>query len=86
MAKMGISSLATVGTAFVVIAIVLGFGALILANVQTEIETETSNTSVSYNATVDGLDAVGDLSGWLPMIALVIIGVFVIGLMKAFGV
>lgn len=75
--------LASIGLALVVIGIVLSFGSLITDNVQDEI---TDNTSTAYNVTVDTLDALAQLSGWLGLIVLVLIGAFIIMILRgAFG-
>lgn len=72
--------------AFVVVTILLGFGLLILLEVQSEILAQSSNTSAAYNATGEGIDALGSLSGWLPLLALVIIAAIIIGyLLVSFG-
>ena len=71
---------------FVVVGILVGFGLLILTEVQTEIESQTTNTSAAYNGTGEAIDAIGDLAGWLPLLALVIIAAIIIGyLMVSFG-
>ena len=73
---------------FVVVGILVGFGLLILTEVQTEINSQTGGTSNSsaYNGTGEAIDAIGDLAGWLPLLALVIIAAIIIGyLMVSFG-
>ena len=41
--------------------------------------------SVAYNSTDDGLDAVGDVSGWLSIIVIIMIAVFIIYLVRQLG-
>lgn len=81
-----VSGLGNLGLAIVVVAIILAFGALIVSNVQTDVELETSNTSTAYNATVEGLSAIEDISGWLGLIVIVTIGAFIIYILRrSFG-
>lgn len=65
---------------------VLGFTLLILANVQTEIEEQSSNVSEAYNATGSAIEAGGTFGDWLPLIVLVIVAVIIISLiLSGFG-
>lgn len=80
MANMSLNVLAGVGVAFVVIAIVLAFGATILGDLRA---TQTADT-YEYNATSDGLEAVGTVSGWLPTLALVVIAAIIIGIVVTY--
>ena len=77
---MGLSELAPAAIAFVFIAVVLAVGASILDGVQ---DGQTSG-SEAYNATGYGLDAIGELGTWLPLIALVIAAAVVIGVLSFF--
>lgn len=77
---MTLSDLAPAAIAFVFIAVVLAVGASILGGVQ---EGQTSG-STAYNATSQGIDSLEELSGWLPLIALVIAAAVVIGVLSFF--
>ena len=61
-----------IGMAGIFIAIFL----LVLANVQTQVEEETSATSAAYNATQEAIDGVAEIPGWFGII--VIVGVAVV--------
>ena len=69
------ADLSSTALAFVGVGIILGFGLLILAKVKTAIqETDGVNvTSLAYNATGDAEEAMGNFSGWLPLLAIVIV-------------
>ena len=83
---MGLSMLSGAALQFVVIALVLGFGAMILAEVSDTVETDYGNTSTAYESLVSGEDAIGNFSGWLPILALVILGgVILFILFTSFG-
>jgi len=72
----------------VVSAMVLGFGILVLASVQTTIVSSGFGTALStqYNAVGYGITGVSQLSQWLPLIALVIAAVIIIALiLRGFG-
>lgn len=75
-----------IALALVVVGILLGFGLLILAEVQTEIGTRTTTTSAAYNATGDAIDGLSDMAGWLGLLVLVIMAALIIGyLLAGFG-
>lgn len=78
---MTLSDLAPAAIAFVFIAVVLAVGASILTGVQ---EGQEVN-STAYEATEAGIDSIGELSGWLPLIALVIAAAVVIGVLSFFN-
>lgn len=69
-----------VAITFLVIAIILGIGATVLASVQ---GTQTAGT-YAYNATEGGLEALDQLAGWQPTWAIVIAAVVIIGLISFF--
>ena len=64
-----------------IVAILVAAAALILENFQDEM----TENSTAYNATGDGLDAVGDISGWLSIIVIIVIAVFIIYLVRQLG-
>ena len=61
-------------------AIFLGVGLLILSKFLTQIETETSNTSVAYNATEDFMEGIGEFGGWVGTIVIIVAAAIIIGL------
>lgn len=72
--------------ALVVIGMIIGFGALVLVETQTEIVALSSNTSVAYNATEYALEGMETFGSWLPLIVLVIVAVIIIALLvSGFG-
>lgn len=77
---MTLSDLAPVAIAFVFVAIVIGVGADVLA----DIKADQTSGSTAANASQAGLDGLSELSGWLPTIALVIAAAIVIGVLSYF--
>lgn len=77
---MNLNDLGPIAIAFVFIAVVLGVGATILS----DIEADQTTGSYSENASLNGLDAVDTLAGWLPTIALVVAAAVVIGVLSFF--
>lgn len=77
---MTLTDLAPVAIAFVFVAIVIGVGADVLADINAD---QTAN-SVADNATTSGLEGLQELSSWLPTIALVIAAAIVIGVLSFF--
>ena len=71
-----VQDLVPLAIAFVVIAIVLGMGATILSDIQ---DTQTANKT-AYNASGHGLDALDELSSWLPTIAIIVVAAIIIGI------
>lgn len=68
-----------VAVAFVVVALVIAFGLMILGDTQADMTAD----SAEYNATGEGITAVGKLSSKLPIVATVIVAVIIIGLLVA---
>ena len=64
-----------------IVAILAAAAALILENFQDEMDANSD----AYNATGDGLDAVGDITGWLGIIVIIVIAVFIIYLVRQLG-
>jgi len=77
---MGLSDLGPIAIAFVFVAVVLGIGATILADVQAGQEA----ASTAANASQSGLESLSELSSWLPLIALVIAAAVVISVLSYF--
>lgn len=78
--QVGVQSLLPLGILFVVVAIALGLGAQVLGEIQDD---QTAN-SYEYNASNNGLQAVDELSGWLPTIGLVVAAAVIIGVVITF--
>ena len=75
-----LGQLAAVGVTFVVIAIVLGMGAQILEKM-----IETSGGTNTTNATLqNGTLAIGELSSWLPTIAIIVAAAVIIGIVVTY--
>jgi len=70
-----LQDLAPYAILFVVVAVVLGVGATILATIQTG---QTAN-STAWNATGGGLTAIGTFSSWQNTLAIVVVAAVVIG-------
>jgi len=82
----GLSMLSGAALQFVVIALVISFGAMILAEVTDTVETDYGNTSTAYTTLGYGEAALGNFAGWLPILALVILGgVILFILFTSFG-
>lgn len=77
---MNIQDLAPIAIAFVFIAVVIGVGATVL----TSIQGKQTPSGFAYNASGSGLEGLGELSGWLPTIALVVAAAIVIGVLAYF--
>jgi len=79
---MQINDLLVYITTFVVAAMLAGFGALILANVQTSM---TAN-SAAYNATGAGITGIANMTGLFGSLGYVVIGAVIVGvLIYSFG-
>jgi hypothetical protein len=73
----GLNDMLSYGLLFVAVAIVLAVGGQVLGQIQA---TVTENTS-EYNTTVHGLTSLSTLGQWLPIIAIVIAAVIIIGIL-----
>jgi len=71
-----VGQLGGLAVALVVVAIMISIGGQILTELQA---TQTVN-STAYLITADGLEGVGNLGDWLPLIGLVIAAAAVIGI------
>jgi len=82
---MQLNELAGAALAFVVIGLVIAFGAMIAADVQETVEADYGD-GVANDTLGNVLEALGNFGGWLPLLALVIIAVVIIGfLIGGFG-
>jgi len=75
-----VSDLLPLAVAFVVVAIAISMGAEVLGEIQSG---QTAN-SYERNATTDGLDALNELSSWLPTIALIVAAAVIIGIIVVY--
>ena len=79
-----LKALAGLAITFVVVTIVISFGATILDDIQDD---QTENDS-DYNATGKGLEALVTFADWLPTLALIVVAAVIIGIIVryfAFG-
>lgn len=89
---MTLSDLAPIAIAFVFVAVVIGVGADVLADIQADQVTgaagcnSTTKTGCGYdyNASGSGLLSLGELASWIPTLALVIAAAVVIGVLAFF--
>jgi len=77
---MNINTLVPIAVAFVVIAFTVSMGAEILNDLYSGQTTD----SYAQNATESGLEALSDLSSWLPTLALVVIAAIIIGVLVTY--
>jgi len=71
---------------FVVVTIVISFGATIVDDLKDEVNDGLNETA--YNTTISGLDALQTFADWLPTLALIVVAAVVIGVIVryfAFG-
>ena len=76
-----LGNLAGFAITFVVVGLLLSFGALIVQEVQTEVVATAGDDTHAGNATNETLDALDELAGWLPLIAIVLAAVIIIALL-----
>ena len=90
MNKKGVlDQLGNIVIALVAVGIVLVIGFLIMAEVQTQtVGTCSLDTGIgctaAHNATIETVDAVATIPGWLPIVIITIIGALLIGLVSVF--
>jgi len=77
----GLADMPRVGLIFVLVGVTLGLGAYINAQIQSTAGWET--TSTEYLAVSNATAGIGQLSSWLPIIAVVIAAGIVIGVLVA---
>lgn len=83
---MGLNQLSGAALSFVVIALVISFGAMILSEVDTTVTADYGENSTAAGALDSGLEAVANFASWLPILALVILGgVILFILFTSFG-
>lgn len=76
---MGIGSLVGIGVSFVVVVLVLAFGASIVADV----DADQTAGSVAKNTTGEGLSALSKIGQKLPTLATVVVAAIIIGVLIA---
>jgi len=82
---MNLNDLSGAALGFVVVGLIVAFGAMIVSDVQAQVETDYGD-GVANDTLGSVLDALGNFGGWLPLLALVIIAVVIIGfLVGGFG-
>jgi len=77
----GMMALDTLVMTILIVAILAAAAGLILENFKGEM---TAN-GTAYNSTVEGEEAVGDITGWLGIIVVITIAVFIIYLVRELG-
>lgn len=83
---MSFNTMTGVAITLVVSIVVLTIGAVILTNLQDQVNTDDLNVSAGYNISAAGLTATQDVVDWYPIIIVAIVGALVIGIMvRAFG-
>ena len=81
-AQYTIQDLLPIALVFVVVAIAVAFGASVISSIQTSF---TVNTT-AYNATTQGLVALGNISSYLGLLATVVVAAVIIGvIVRSFG-
>ena len=78
--KFGLGELQGLAITLVIIALVAAIGLQILGDQQADMTVD----SAEYNATGDGIEAIGQIPSKLPMIVGVVLGVIVIGIVVAY--
>lgn len=82
---MNLNDLSGAALGFVVVGLIVAFGAMITSDVQAQVETDYGD-GVANDTLGSVLDALDNFGGWLPLLALVIIAVVIIGfLVGGFG-
>jgi amino acid transporter len=74
---LGIDSLGGLAITFVVAAITIGFGSLILSELGDDVYSSDGN-STAYNITGDGEEALGKFAQWLPTLAIIVVAAVII--------
>jgi len=78
-----ISDLAPLAIVFVVLAITVSMGSLVLSEVNNSVDT---NEDTVYQTINDGINALADFSGWFGVLVVVVIAAIIIGIvMRYFG-
>lgn len=74
-----LGALSGVAITFVVVAIVIGMGAMILQSMNT-----ATTGDIAKNATQFGLSSLSTISSWMPLIAIVIAAAVILGVVLSF--
>lgn len=76
----GLSGLIGVGIAFVVLAVTLGMGGVILEKLKDQLVSNSSGA----NSTDAGLESLGTIADFLPTVAITVVAAVIIGLILKF--
>ena len=77
-------NLAGLAIVFVVLTIIISFGATILKDIQDDQDVDAAD----YNASAKGLESLNTFADWLPTLALIVVAAVILGLIViyfAFG-
>lgn len=78
-----ISDLAPLAVVFVILAIVIGMGAMILDEMN---DSGSVTSDTAHSVLTDGISALSDFSGWFGILVLIVIAAIIIGIvMRYFG-
>lgn len=75
-----VGGLTTAAIGIVSLAAILGFGALIMDQINTQAVSQAGAESVADNVTKAGLAGLGTFGDWIPIVVITILAVAVIGL------
>ena len=79
----GLAGLGGLALSVVFIIILVAAGALILSEFQDS--DAVAAGSIAENATLEGLTALDDLAGWMPLIVIIVIASVIIGIISMVG-
>ena len=77
---MALSDLGSLAVVLVVVTIALSMGALVLSEVRSSETVNKSTDAWARNATDKGLSSVATASGFLPVVAIVVVAAIIIGI------
>lgn len=69
---------------FVVISVVVVIGTYIVSSVSTQIGVSAGTNSTAYNASLYAVTGMQTFASWLPILAIVVVAVVIIGLLSGF--
>ena len=81
---MRLQDLAGIAIIFVVTAIIIGIGADVLSQMQTNMGTDNNTADEQFNATKYGLEGLEELGSWLPTIAIIVAAAVIIGIIAMY--
>ena len=77
---MDVRDISSMALALAIAGIIVSFSLLVLADLDTEIEDQTSADSAASNATDEAIAGVAEFSDWFTIIALAIVFAIIIGI------